>query len=359
MLLPLLELIIGMLYGVSLSLYAPSIIKNGLAESYGYLALLSTAIAVLTYYLTGELYERGKYFAMILAGIFLAIASRTVEEHLVLATALLTVFAGIHYVTILYIARDTKTLILAHASYYLGMSLGAMLVYFEIKSPALPLLALSSIFYCFLTKEKRERVKRNRSPRLGEIFTVFSIFGLALGLTTMNVEYYIALRFDAEKEVAFLITIASLLSSIATILASPVLGKVDATRFHLVAFSFIALFFTSFAFVDDLNVAIALVALSDFAIIFADSALEGIYALKNERKGLAITIIGISWEIFVGIGKIIGFLLYSMGHGYPWLLSSAILISYVVLKNDERLWTKLRFWTSKGIFQSFRSTFSS
>ncbi|MEM0203002.1 MAG: hypothetical protein QXO16_00090 [Archaeoglobaceae archaeon] len=355
MLLPILEFILGILYGVSLALYAPSIIKNGLAESYSYLALLSTIVAVLTYYLASRLYDTGYSFAMIVAGISLAIAVVAIESNVILATALLTVFAGINYVSVVYLARGTKDLILSHASHYLGMSLGAMLVYLEMRSPVLLLLAFSTLCYQFMG-EKRKKVESKGSPKLTEIFTVFSIFGLALGLTTMNVEYYMALRFDAEKEIALLITTASLLSSIATLIASPILGKFEAPKLHLIAVFSVATIFASLGFVNDLSYAIALVAISDFAIIFADSTLESFY-VTHEQRGVAIALMGISWEIFAGIGKTIGFLLHSISYEYPWILSSAILLGYIALRAEKSL--RVRFWISRDIFQLSRSASSS
>ncbi|MEM4279916.1 MAG: hypothetical protein QXE98_05680 [Archaeoglobaceae archaeon] len=355
MLLPILEFMVGILYGLSLALYTPSIIKNGLAESYSYLALLSTIVAVLTYYLLGRLHS-GYSFAMIIAGISLAIAVVAVENNVVLTAVLLTVFAAINYVSVVYLARGAKDLILSHASHYFGMSLGAMLVYLEIKSPILLLLAFSTLYYQFL-EEKREKIESKRSPRLTEIFTVFSIFGLALGLTAMNVEYYVALRFNVEKEVALLITTASLLSSVATLIASPILGKFEAPKLHLIAVFSVATIFASLGFINDLGYAIVLIAISDFAIIFADSTLESFY-VTHEQRELAIALMGISWEIFAGIGKTIGFLLYSISYEYPWILSSAILLGYMAFRAEKSSKT-LRFWISRDISQLSRSASSS
>ncbi len=356
MLLPILEFILGVLYGVSLASYAPSIIKNGLAESYGYLALLSTIVAVITYYLAGRLYDSGHFFAMILAGISLAIAVVTLESNAVLATVMLTVFAGINYVSIVYLAKETKDLIRAHASHYLGMSLGAILVYFEIKSTALLLLAFSTLC-CKYVRVERRSIEGKRKLRLAEIFAVFSIFGLALGLTTMNVEYYIALRFDAEKEIALLVTTASLISSIATLIASPILDKFEARKLHLIALFFVATVFAIFGFINELSYAIMLIAVSDFALIFADSTLEGFY-LTREQRGIAIAIMGISWEIFAGIGKTIGFLLHSISYEYPWILSSTILVCYVLFR-EKGLLRRVRFWISRDTFRLSRSASSS
>ncbi|MEM0350540.1 MAG: hypothetical protein QXU61_02065, partial [Archaeoglobaceae archaeon] len=90
-----------------------------------------------------------------------------------------------------------------------------------------------------------------------------------------------------------------------------------------------------------LMIAILLVALGDMALILADSALENIYARREEQRGTMIALAGISWEISAGFGRLLGVSLFSIAQEAPFILSASILIFYTA------------FWISKSLNLGF------
>uniref|UniRef100_A0A7J2TI73 MFS transporter n=1 Tax=Archaeoglobus fulgidus TaxID=2234 RepID=A0A7J2TI73_ARCFL len=329
------ELILGILCGIFLSLYVPSMVKIGIAEIYGYLALLTSISTILAYLATGISLDRGYRFPVVSLA-FLGLAIFFLENSmLVIAALIFGAYIGAHYVALLYIASSrTKDLILAHSIGFLGMSLGAMIVLFEAYNPLISILSLIALgYYRLLKPAKIEKIEKPMSKR--EVCLIFSILGLAIGLSTMNVDYYLAMKFEAEREIAMLFAVASFFSSLATLLSAKLVGQIDSFKLHITSTALQAVIYGLIGFTPALILAIFLVALADSALILSDSSLENIFTTGQKQKGSVIAIAGISWEISAGIGRLLGALIFSLTPEAPFLLSMTLLFLYTA------------FWASK------------
>jgi hypothetical protein len=333
------ELTLGILSGIFLSLYVPSMLKSGTAEIYGYLALLSSISTILGYLGMGRSLDRG-HRAPVLSLALLGLAVICLENSMIIpATLIFGAYFGAHYVTLLYLASDrTRNLILAHSANFFGASVGAIAVLVNAYSPMISILSLTALGYYWLLKPVRiEKTEKRMSTK--EVCLVFSVLGLALGISAMNIDYYLAMKFDAEKEIALLVAIASLFSSLATLLSAKIVTEIESLKLHVVSTVIQAITYGLIGITPVFTLAVFLVALGDSALIIADSSLENIFTNGQEQKGSIIAIAGVSWEISAGIGKLIGTAIFSMSPEAPFLISMAILFLYAA------------FWASKLRFE--------
>ncbi|MEM4747454.1 MAG: hypothetical protein QXW74_02955 [Archaeoglobaceae archaeon] len=341
MLLIILELSLGIVWGISLSLFIPSLIESDVVDSYGYLAFLSSISTIASYLAVGRLMDKGYRFpALSIALLGLAVVAME-NSQMILATILFGIYIGAHYVTLVYIASDkTKNLLLAHSSNLLGSAIGSILVFLHLYHPALLLLSLAGLGYYGIAKTTKLE-KCHNPMKARDVCLILSILGFALGLSSLNVDYYLAMKFKDEKAIAFMFSLASLFSSIAILLSTPLLSRMGTVKLHVIATIVQALIYGSLAIAPVLMIAILLVALGDMALILADSALENIYARREEQRGTMIALAGISWEISAGFGRLLGVSLFSIAQEAPFILSASILIFYTA------------FWISKSLNLGF------
>ncbi|MDI9645638.1 MAG: hypothetical protein QFX40_02960 [Archaeoglobales archaeon] len=132
--LSLLEIVLGTSWGVIASLYAFTLVSEGYENIYGFLAIITSLIAILSTMLTGFLYNyRIKKFLMPLAALSITLSMfELFEGKLVLLPILLGLASGIHGVSSLYAVSNLegsfKKYSIVYASSLFGLSFGAFLV---------------------------------------------------------------------------------------------------------------------------------------------------------------------------------------------------------------------------------------
>lgn len=132
--LSLIELILGIGWGVVASLYAYTMISSGLESIYGLSAIAISITAVVSIFISGIIYYKGSgRFLMPLAALSLSAAITSVlHANVAVLPVLIGLASGIHGVSSLFAASnlgsDYRNYSAVYASNLLGFSLGSLLV---------------------------------------------------------------------------------------------------------------------------------------------------------------------------------------------------------------------------------------
>lgn len=151
------ETLIGLSWGIVLSIYAPSLVASGI--NYAIAMILATISTIVASLITGMFLKRINM--MPLASLALILSLILEAKYL---PALVGLAAGIHGVNLIYVSgkKEFKGYSLAYSSELLGLSLGALLLFIGIPKEIGIIAALSGLFYprVFSMKEgKKDRVE--------------------------------------------------------------------------------------------------------------------------------------------------------------------------------------------------------
>lgn len=150
-------------------------------------------------------------------------------------------------------------------------------------------------------------------------------------MSAHNADLYLLLKYDAsEKDIATMFSIASLIAALATLTLMN-FAKKDAKKMHMATVALQAFLFAGITVAPAVWLAIVLFSLRDTIGVLSDSTLESILISSDRTKGLMISAIQISWELFTGLGKFLGSILVSMNPDLPLLLASIILVAYMAI----------------------------
>ncbi|MEM0214672.1 MAG: hypothetical protein QXU31_05875 [Archaeoglobaceae archaeon] len=151
------EILLGIGWGIMISLYAYHIILRDLEEVYGILALITSLASVLSIFISGILYNHsGGKLLMPIAAISLSTALLTLSHaDFLLISLLLGLSAGIHGVSSVLAASnldgDYRRYSAVHSSHLLGFSIGSLLVFLTLTGvfliPLVLAIVLAGIIY--------------------------------------------------------------------------------------------------------------------------------------------------------------------------------------------------------------------
>ncbi len=154
--LSLLEIVLGTSWGVIASLYAFTLVSGGYEDIYGFLAIITSLVAILSTMLTGFLYNYGvRKFLMPLAALSISLSMfELFEGKFVLLPILLGLASGIHGVSSLYAVSNLegsfKKYSIVYASSLFGLSFGALLVAISFARDLYVILSVLTIFVGFI-----------------------------------------------------------------------------------------------------------------------------------------------------------------------------------------------------------------
>lgn len=136
------ETLIGLSWGIVLSIYAPSLVASGI--NYAMATILATVATLVASILAGIFLRRINM--MPLASLTLILSLLSDAKYL---PTLVGLAAGIHGVNLIYVSskRDFKGYSLAYSSGLFGLSFGALLLFVGIPKEIAIITALSGLFY--------------------------------------------------------------------------------------------------------------------------------------------------------------------------------------------------------------------
>ncbi|MEM1869339.1 MAG: hypothetical protein QXU90_04445, partial [Acidilobaceae archaeon] len=196
-----LEFIVGVAWGVVLSLYAKSMVDSGVDGGlYGLLGLILSTTSILSLIITGLMLDKGfRLHATISAGVALSLGLYLINYNYDIITSLLVVLAlgyamGSHnnisiYTLSLYSRGYPIVFTIAYSLSLLGFSLGALLIALKINIRSLLiiliiLVLLSFLAYSTLITDVHGNTKL--TPRLGKVSRSIVLVTLIVLLTGLS-----------------------------------------------------------------------------------------------------------------------------------------------------------------------------
>lgn len=354
-----LEFIVGVAWGVVLSLYAKSMVDSGVDGGlYGLLGLILSTTSILSLIITGLMLDKGfRLHATISAGVALSLGLYLINYNYDIITSLLVVLAlgyamGSHnnisiYTLSLYSRGYPIVFTIAYSLSLLGFSLGALLIALKINIRSLLiiliiLVLLSFLAYSTLITDVHGNTKL--TPRLGRVSRsivlvtlIVLLTGLSLGMSVYNYDYYIvALLGLDEASVGLTLSIASIAASITVLFSSLLINTFNySIRFYSISMATQALAITLLAYTSSSQIAPLFYALRSSAGIVADSLLDSIYTriVDFSMRGLTIAIVLTSYEVGLGLGKLVGSSISGLGYDKPMIIGSIIIVGIAIFSS--------------------------
>ena len=323
-----LELMLGVVWGLVWSLYSWSLVDSGFAGlSYGVLVLSMSLATLLGYMVCSLLYYLGSYkLVMPISATLIGLSYNSLRsgELLELAPIMMGFALGGHTVSTIRTSSllshgNPRFIAYVYSMSLLGFSLGSITVMSGYTlNPTITLLfsLTAGIAYQFIQKEVGTiTVKPTLSRDLRVAFSSSTVFiavglilGLAGGLSFYNMDYYMIVLYGvSEKDVAFMLAVSGLLSAIIS-LAPLNISKGNLWRVHGVLTLVQALLLVTLILVQSLSYLVVVYAIRTIVAVLSDAVFDTLYTRAPPLRlaDLRIPLILASWELSNGLGKLLG-----------------------------------------------------
>jgi len=332
LILGLLELVLGILWGFIWSLYSTSLVNNGFnGVGYGVLGLIMSLATFLAYTVSSLLYYLNLYTPIMpLSATLIGFSYYSIRSGVFLElTPIAMGFAlGSHTISTIRtstsLSGNPKFVVYVYSLSLLGFSLGSLAVVFG-HTPKTSLVLLIAIItgilyriiqgggYSSTLKFGVTRTKLLSDLKLAIVTSltficVALVLGSASGLSSSNIDYYMIVLFNArEDEVALMFAISGLIATLIS-LASLNVVKGDPWRIHALLVLAQTPLLVTITLAGTISYAITLYAMRTALAVLSDAVFDTIYtrAPPTRIADLRIPLVVVSWELANGIGKLVG-----------------------------------------------------